>query len=237
LAIFGFLATKTTAVDHYLAGKRNRLRADAFPGSVARWVGATAGLEVPMRFADNFNPEWGYLAPAPGFMRTFRIIAVAAAVGATAGGAVVFSLIERPAAEETSVAARTLAPSDETALGTPQAKAALPAQNARAGNHTASLATAESATATSTIARPASVAVLAESPVMTEAAPVAEDIPATADAAPVQKKVTKNQHLAWQHFTWRNGARAPQTYSNARAPLALLPAFVGPGGYPPRGED
>ncbi len=61
-----------------------------------------------MRFANNFNPEWGYLAPAPSFARTARIVLVAAAVGASAGGAVVFSLVVHPAAEESSVAARTL---------------------------------------------------------------------------------------------------------------------------------
>jgi len=50
-----------------------------------------------MRFAGNFHPEWGYLAPAPNFMRTARIVAVATAIGATAGAAVVLSLVERPA--------------------------------------------------------------------------------------------------------------------------------------------
>jgi hypothetical protein len=57
--------------------------------------------------ARNFNPEWGYVAPAPGFMRTARLIVVAAIIGATAGAATVFSLLDRPVAEE-SVAARTL---------------------------------------------------------------------------------------------------------------------------------
>ena len=61
-----------------------------------------------MRFANNFNPEWGYLAPAPSFARTVRTVVVAAAIGASAGGAVVFSLVVHPAAEESSVAARTL---------------------------------------------------------------------------------------------------------------------------------
>jgi hypothetical protein len=60
-----------------------------------------------MRHAGNFNPEWGYLAPAPSFMRTARGFIVAALVGGTAGAAVVLSLMDRPAAE-TSVAARTL---------------------------------------------------------------------------------------------------------------------------------
>ncbi len=60
-----------------------------------------------MRHAGNFNPEWGYLAPAPNFLRTARVFIVAAAIGSTASAAVVFSLMGRPAAER-SVAARTL---------------------------------------------------------------------------------------------------------------------------------
>jgi hypothetical protein len=68
-----------------------------------------------MRHAGNFNPEWGYLAPAPNFLRTTRLFVVAAAIGATASAAVVFSLMDRPAAE-TSVAARTLVQPVEPAL-------------------------------------------------------------------------------------------------------------------------
>jgi hypothetical protein len=49
-----------------------------------------------MRFGGNFHPDWGYLAPAPNFMRTARIVAVATAIGATAGAAVVLSLVDRP---------------------------------------------------------------------------------------------------------------------------------------------
>ena len=64
-----------------------------------------------MRHGSNFNPEWGYVAPAPGFMRTARLIVVAAIIGATAGAAIVFSLLDRPVAEE-SVAARTLVAPD-----------------------------------------------------------------------------------------------------------------------------
>ena len=46
-----------------------------------------------MRFAGNFHPEWGYLAPAPNFMRTARVVVVATAIGATAAPAVALSLI------------------------------------------------------------------------------------------------------------------------------------------------
>ena len=70
-----------------------------------------------MRHAGNFNPEWGYIAPAPNFLRTARVFVVAAAIGAMASAAVVFSLMDRPAAE-TSVAARTLVQPVEPALPT-----------------------------------------------------------------------------------------------------------------------
>jgi hypothetical protein len=55
----------------------------------------------------NLHPEWGCLAPAPSFMRTVRTALVATAVGATAGGVVVLSLVDRSAGQ-TSVAERTL---------------------------------------------------------------------------------------------------------------------------------
>jgi hypothetical protein len=63
-----------------------------------------------MRSAGNFSPEWGYLAPAPSFMRTARIVLVATAVGATAGAGVVLSLVDHPAAEgeSTSLAAHAI---------------------------------------------------------------------------------------------------------------------------------
>ena len=34
-----------------------------------------------MRTSGHFHPEWGYLAPAPSFLRTLRTVLVAAAVG------------------------------------------------------------------------------------------------------------------------------------------------------------
>jgi len=83
-----------------------------------------------MRYGENFNPEWGYVSPAPGFARTVRIAVVAAAVGAIAGGGVVFSLVERPEPEEASIAARTLV---EPANATP-ATVAGPSQSAPVGS-------------------------------------------------------------------------------------------------------
>ena len=64
-----------------------------------------------MPYARNVNPEWGYVAPVPGVMRTALLVVVAAIIGATASAATVFSLLDRPVAEE-SVAARTLVTPD-----------------------------------------------------------------------------------------------------------------------------
>ena len=64
-----------------------------------------------MRYDRNFNPEWGYVAPAPSVMRTARLVGLAAIIGATVGAATVFSLLDRPTTE-VSVAARTLVTPD-----------------------------------------------------------------------------------------------------------------------------
>jgi hypothetical protein len=61
-----------------------------------------------MRYSQNFDPEWGYLAPAPSFIRTARLVLAATAVGAIAGAGVVFSLASHPSSEN-SIASRTLA--------------------------------------------------------------------------------------------------------------------------------
>jgi hypothetical protein len=63
-----------------------------------------------MRSAGNFHPEWGYLAPAPSFLRTARVALVATAIGATAGAVVVVSLVVHPGAndENSSIAAHAL---------------------------------------------------------------------------------------------------------------------------------
>ena len=61
-----------------------------------------------MRHTMNFHPVWGCVAPAPSFLRTVRTVLVATAVGATAGGGVVLSLVVDHSAGQTSVAERTL---------------------------------------------------------------------------------------------------------------------------------
>lgn len=81
-----------------------------------------------MRSAGNFHPEWGYLAPAPSFMRTLRIALVATAIGATAGAAVVVSLVARPASgsAESSIAAHALVAGTPIANSTSAAAAPAP---------------------------------------------------------------------------------------------------------------
>jgi hypothetical protein len=64
-------------------------------------------LEVLVHRAGNFNLEWGFIAPAPSFLRAVRVVVVATAIGATTSAAVVFALMRQPSAEE-SIAARTL---------------------------------------------------------------------------------------------------------------------------------
>lgn len=167
-----------------------------------------------MRFADNFNPEWGYLAPAPVFMRTLRLVVVAAVIGASAGGAVVFSLIERPGAEETSVAARTLAQPANSAAAVSAPQPALiqaaaheerplpPAPQVRATGHTAGVAAAESTSNAATAPKPASAAALVETPAAATSAPAQaanEIAPAPTNAALAQKKAVKKPTVAWHN--------------------------------------
>jgi hypothetical protein len=171
----------------------------------------------------NFRPEWGYLAPADSFIRTARIVLVATAVGATASGGVVLSLVERPAAEagESSSAARTLTrPVDYslTPVSTPRAartqgQSQLPPQPQVQTNTQAAIedqftkptptngrvdgpAASEPSTS-STVSAPASNTALAEAPVPTDASPAqaADETTPASDTTPVtpETPVTENQ--------------------------------------------
>lgn len=198
-----------------------------------------------MRFADNFNPEWGYLAPAPSFMRTARVALVAAAIGATSGAAVVFALIDRPAAEETSIAARTLVQQGDFAfvLGPAAAQLQAPHEVGSATDHRGGLPlprlVASEAGPRSGPQNPASVSAPAEAPAAVASTPSANEPVVAADAVPVQKKAAKKQPQQQQRLTWRApreqvyGAAREQAYGSARTPLALLPN----GGFLMRGQD
>jgi hypothetical protein len=85
-----------------------------------------------MRSAGNFHPEWGYLAPAPSFLRTARVALVATAIGATAGAVVVVSLVVHPGAndENSSIAAHALVTAAPLVTATSPAAPATPVPNA-----------------------------------------------------------------------------------------------------------
>ena len=63
-----------------------------------------------MHRAKNFQPEWGYVAGANSFKRTIQIVFVATAIGATAGGGVVLSLVDFPTGQASVAAHTTAAP-------------------------------------------------------------------------------------------------------------------------------
>jgi hypothetical protein len=180
-----------------------------------------------MRHGSNLNPEWGYVAPTPGLMRTARLIVVAAIIGATAGAVIVFSLLDRPIAEE-SVAARTLVAPDASrpvTAGTSVAaqqpteprevKSLAEAQNS-AEQKVPPASAAEAATrpqrselaTTSTSQRPTSAAALAEAPAVkdTPSAQTPDDTVAVApDPAPAPKPQSKKPRMTSRTVP-RNGA-------------------------------
>jgi hypothetical protein len=180
-----------------------------------------------MRLAGNFNPEWGYLAPAPSLLRTIRIALVAGAVGATAGAAVVFSLVEKPAAEE-SVASRTLVqPVAPVSASSAPVGASAPSA---AVNANTSSPVANETSKSSTPPHPASIAALAESPAMTDVPPVqppvqagnqpvqaANQIASALNATPAQKRPVKRAHVTPRYDQQRYYDQA------SRGPVALLP--------------
>jgi hypothetical protein len=180
-----------------------------------------------MRSAGNFHPEWGYLAPAPSFMRTARIVLVAMAIGATAGAAVIISLVQRPAADaaDTSIAAHALvtsvpvvdeppvasAPTDQPTLAqspmpSQSAVAAAasppPAANALAGNGV----TATKANSISPPSAPASgsVAALSEPLPATESSSTAAADQATAEPDATVKSTKKHRTAQSGTKRWHN---------------------------------
>jgi hypothetical protein len=200
-----------------------------------------------MRHAGNFNPEWGYLAPAPSLLRTTRLFVVAAAIGATASAAVVFSLMDRTAAE-TSVAARTLVQPVEPAMPARSAPlvAQLQTQSAQAsvsqtqradaasamrpqGAAVAAHASAGSPAATesgspSTTQRPPGAAALAEAPrIMTTEAP-----PARALATESSTAAAPEAAPAAPAPAPRAVMKKPRAVARAVQPRYDLPRYAAP---------
>jgi type IV secretory pathway VirB10-like protein len=194
-----------------------------------------------MRSAGNFHPEWGYLAPAPRFMRTVRIALVATAIGATAGAVVVVSLVERPGpdANTTSIAAHALV----TAAPVVTAPAPALAKSSAASGQTPASVSAPAGgvvSASKPVSSPgaaASVAALDE----TSPAAAAANAPAESESAEKSDSADRSEAVAAQkpqskrhHAAPYEAARRWQSESDARkrwrdnrgfAPLLRLFSF------------
>ena len=136
-----------------------------------------------MRSAGNFHPEWGYLAPAPSFMRTVRVILVATAIGATAGAAVVVSLVGRPSnsANTSSIAAHALVTSVQPAAPAAHKISPVIAQTPTQPAMTSSALPASAALPSSASSKEASALPLSPS----AAAPSVEHTPPLPEVAPL----------------------------------------------------
>ena len=153
----------------------------------------------------NFNPEWGYLAPKPGFIRSARMALAAGAIGTLAGMAVAVPLIAHPSAD-VSVAARTMAQSG-TLDASPVSAANAELLESDVQRLTASqisvrpsadprevknFGTAESRSA-ATVEQPAGLSALAEAPAVNDSAAY---VPSGPTPLPAPKKVSKVQQSA-----------------------------------------
>ncbi len=209
-----------------------------------------------MRHASNFNPEWGYIAPAPNFLRTARVFVVAAAIGATASAAVVFSLMDRPAAE-TSVAARTLVQPVEPTRSAPlmaqpqtqseqtsvlQAQpSVLQAQRADAAGAirpqgAAGVVHAGASSAASTTQRPPIAAALVEAPriIMTTEAPPVRVFASESDTVAVPEAAPVAAAAAAPTPAPRTVIKKPRAVARAAAPPRYdVPRYAAPR-YEPR---
>jgi hypothetical protein len=184
-----------------------------------------SALEVLMHRAGNFNLEWGYLAPAPSFLRTVRLVVIAAAIAGTASAAVVFALMRQPAAEE-SIAARTLVQSVDQAPPAGVPVAAPTQTRAEQAADVGTSAAGEFGDASAHAPAPAAVA-LAEAPSMTADAPparAAREIStspvreAASSLKPPGKKprlTSRDEHLVVVASSART---APARYANRPAP-------------------
>jgi hypothetical protein len=168
-----------------------------------------------MRHAGNFNPEWGYLAPAPNLLRTTRLFVVAAAIGAMASAAVVFSLMDRPVAEP-SVAARTLVQPVEPP---PPARGALLMAQLQTQSEQASVSQTQRADASSAM-RPQGAAVAAHANSGSQAASE-PGTPSTTQSPPSAAALAEAPRIT---TTEAPPARAPVTESSTAAAPGAAPA-------------
>ena len=175
-----------------------------------------------MHGAGNFNPEWGYLAPAPSFLRTVRLVVVSAAIAATASAAVVFALVRQPAAEE-SIAARTLVQSVDQAPPTGRAPVAAQTRTqAERAADASTFAAGESGDPSAHPRAPAAVA-LAEAPSMMADAPPAREA-SEISASPVREAEPSLKPPSKKPRLTSRDERSVMAASSGRIALAHRPA-------------
>jgi hypothetical protein len=146
--------------------------------------------------AGNFHPEWGFLAPAPSFSRTVRMVITATAVGAIAGAGVALSLSKRP--PDANAVARTIRPVEAASniVNTPEsAQSAEQLSPLRAAD-----STADQLRPQSTVPAPKGVAVSADAPAVLSDAPAKTETPPSPSpviAAPVlaERRRTHSRHV------------------------------------------
>ena len=152
-----------------------------------------------MRHSEKFHPEWGYLAPAPSFIRTARVVLAATAAGAIAGAGVVFSLVAHPSSE-TSVALRTLTAAQVVTIrSTPQRKSEPPlsALGQLTDEAASNAKTNSTAQAPAEPASARSAPLPGNPPEKTTVVPLVE-----ATETPVKKKAMKKPNVT-SHYAWR----------------------------------
>jgi hypothetical protein len=184
-----------------------------------------------MRASANFHPEWGYLAPAPSFIRRVRVVLVATTLGAIVGAGVGLFPVSHQATE-LSVAARTLVRPIETASAganspAPVSQANAPSSTKRLmpGSNSRSVDGATSKPGdNSTTWAPERIAALAEAPAATEGlATAAIAAPPVVAKKPVGNIVSIKKKSKKSITTWRYASRderlglVPGEYSTRRS--------------------
>ena len=176
-----------------------------------------------MRHAKNLHPEWGYVPAANRFGRTISIFLVATAIGATAGGGVVLSLVD-VSTGQASVGAQILAAPAQALISAPEVAQPIPQPIAKAtmdsGANGRSGAVASESSTNPKIVAPAGIAPLTE--VAPDDASVKVATPPSAAAEPAESKATKKRRVATRHvqldglFGFVLGERYSGSYRDGR---------------------
>jgi len=172
-----------------------------------------------MRYNASFHPEWGYLAPAPSFIRTVRMVFIATAVGAAVGAGVGFSWIGHGA--ESSVAARTLV-RPMKAAPTPANTPAQVSNEPRASPTTG---------AKEGVAARSEVPAVTDEPATAVTAPPSTTTKQAAVKAPVKRNATK-PNVSWRYASRHEQVRfAPGEYYMRRSSHEYRPSETRGGSY------